>query len=130
MSSDCVLTTIGFDADNFKVGMYYAAENEVFSTEMEAHRHQRDLLQKQHPADLAQIFGTLLDTERSAVFALLVERQPKLAMETISEMGPEPGAHLLTGRSADDIAKLHAFLKPGAGVTTAEITPVSDTPVA
>jgi magnesium transporter len=65
-----------------------------------------NLLQKQHPADVAQIFGTLLDTERSAVFALLVERQPKLAMEAISEMGPEPGAHLLTGRSADDIAKL------------------------
>lgn len=65
-----------------------------------------NLLQKQHPADLAQIFGTLLDAERSAVFALLVERQPKLAMETISEMGPEPGAHLLTGRSAEDIAKL------------------------
>ncbi|MGE0462405.1 MAG: magnesium transporter [Vicinamibacterales bacterium] len=65
-----------------------------------------NLLQKQHPADLAQIFGTLLDTERSAVFALLVERQPKLAMEAISEMGPEPGAQLLTGRSADDIAKL------------------------
>jgi magnesium transporter len=65
-----------------------------------------NLLQKQHPADLAQIFGALLDTERSAVFSLLVERQPKLAMETISEMGPEPGAQLLTGRSADDIAKL------------------------
>jgi magnesium transporter len=65
-----------------------------------------NLLQKQHPADLAQIFGTLLDTERAAVFSLLVERQPKLAMETISEMGPEPGAQLLTGRSADDIAKL------------------------
>ena len=65
-----------------------------------------NLLQKQHPADLAQIFGALLDTERSAVFALLVERQPKLAMETISEMGPEPGAQLLTGRSAEDIAKL------------------------
>ena len=30
----------------------------------------------------------------------------------------------------DDIAKLHAFLKPGAGVTTAEVVPVSDTPVA
>jgi hypothetical protein len=29
----------------------------------------------------------------------------------------------------DDIAKLHAFLRPGAGVTTSEITPVSDTPV-
>jgi magnesium transporter len=65
-----------------------------------------NLLQKQHPADLAQIFGSLLDAERSAVFALLVDRQPKLAMETISEMGPEPGAHLLTGRSAEDIAKL------------------------
>ena len=30
----------------------------------------------------------------------------------------------------DDIAKLHAFLKPGASVAMAEITPVSDTPVA
>jgi hypothetical protein len=30
----------------------------------------------------------------------------------------------------DDIAKLHDFLKPGTGVTTAEITPVSDRPVA
>lgn len=30
----------------------------------------------------------------------------------------------------DDISKLHAFLKPGSGVTTAEITPVSDAPVA
>ena len=65
-----------------------------------------NLLQKQHPADLAQIFGALLDAERSAVFSLLVERQPRLAMETISEMGPEPGAQLLTGRSAEDIAKL------------------------
>ncbi len=65
-----------------------------------------NLLQKQHPADLAQIFGTLLDNERQAVFALLVERQPRLAMESISEMGPEPGALLLTGRSSDEIARL------------------------
>ena len=28
----------------------------------------------------------------------------------------------------DDIAGIHAFLKPGTGVTTAEITPVSDRP--
>ncbi len=28
----------------------------------------------------------------------------------------------------DDIANLHALLKPGTGVTTAEITPVSDKP--
>ncbi len=65
-----------------------------------------NLLQKQHPADLAQIFGSLLDNERQAVFSLLVERNPRLGMETVSEMGPESGAHLLTGRSAEDIAKL------------------------
>src|SRR5918995_925931 len=65
-----------------------------------------NLLQKQHPADLAQIFGSLHDTERQAVFSLLMDRNPRLAMETVSEMGPEPGALLLTGRSADEIAKL------------------------
>jgi magnesium transporter len=65
-----------------------------------------NLLQKQHPADLAQIFGSLLDNERTAVFSVLVDRNPRLAMETVSEMGPEPGAHLLTNRSAEEIAKL------------------------
>jgi magnesium transporter len=69
-----------------------------------------NLLQKQHPADLAQVFGSLLDNERQAVFAVLVERNPRLAMETVSEMGPEPGASLLTGRSAEEIAKLLAEL--------------------
>src|ERR671925_698304 len=64
-----------------------------------------NLLQKQHPADLAQIFGSLLDNERAAVFSLLVERNPRLAMETVSEMGPEPGAHLLATRSAEEIAR-------------------------
>jgi magnesium transporter len=65
-----------------------------------------NLLQKQHPADLAQIFSTLLDNERQAVFSVLVERNPRLAMESVSEMGPERGALLLTGRSAEEIAKL------------------------
>ena len=65
-----------------------------------------NLLQKQHPADLAQIFGNLLDTERQAVFSVLVERNPRLAMETVSEMGPEPAGQLLATRSAEDIAKL------------------------
>ena len=64
-----------------------------------------NLLQKQHPADLAQIFGNLLDSERQAVFSVLVERNPRLAMETVSEMGPEPAAQLLATRSAEDIAK-------------------------
>jgi magnesium transporter len=65
-----------------------------------------NLLQKQHPADLAQVFGSLLDNERQAVFSVLVERNPRLGMETVSEMGPEQGALLLTGRSAEEIAKL------------------------
>jgi magnesium transporter len=65
-----------------------------------------NLLQKQHPADLAQIFGTLLDAERHAVFTLLIERNGRLAMETVSEMGPEPGAQLLTARAPEEIARL------------------------
>jgi len=65
-----------------------------------------NLLQKQHPADLAQVFDSLLDTERQTVFSLLVERNGRLAMEAVSEMGPEAGAKLLTGRSSEEIAKL------------------------
>ena len=65
-----------------------------------------NLLQKQHPADLGQIFGELLESERQAAFTVLVERQPKLAMESAAELGPERGAALLAGRSAEEIAKL------------------------
>jgi magnesium transporter len=65
-----------------------------------------NLLQKQHPADLAQVLGDLPDHERNAVFAVLIERNARLAMEAVSEMGPERGAGLLTGRSAEEIAKL------------------------
>ncbi|MGD9902350.1 MAG: magnesium transporter [Vicinamibacterales bacterium] len=65
-----------------------------------------NLLQKQHPADLGQIFGELLENERQAAFTVLVERQPKLAMEGASELGPERGAALLAGRSAEEIARL------------------------
>jgi magnesium transporter len=65
-----------------------------------------NLLQKQHPADLAQIFSELPDKEREAAFSLLAERNGRLAMEAISELGPETGATLLATRSADEIAKL------------------------
>ena len=65
-----------------------------------------NLLQKQHPADLAQIFGQLPDRDRIAAFAVLVERNSRLAMETLSELGPASGAQLLAGRSAEEIAKL------------------------
>src|ERR671914_17466 len=65
-----------------------------------------NLLQKQHPADLAQIFSELPDKDRVAAFSLLAERNPRLAMEALSELGPEAGAALLATRSAEEIAKL------------------------
>ncbi len=65
-----------------------------------------NLLQKQHPADLAQLFGELTDRDREAAFSVLAERNGRLAMEALSEMGPEAGAILLSTRSAEDIARL------------------------
>jgi magnesium transporter len=65
-----------------------------------------NLLQKQHPADLAQVFSDLPDKERHAAFTLLAERNSKLAMEGLSELGPEAGAPLLADRSSDEIVKL------------------------
>ena len=65
-----------------------------------------NLLQKQHPADLAQLFSELTDKDRQSAFSLLVERNSRLAMEGLSELGPETGARLLADRSADEIVKL------------------------
>src|ERR671930_394522 len=65
-----------------------------------------NLLQKQHPADLAQVFSELPDKDREAAFSVLAERNGRLAMEAISELGPEAGAALLATRSAEEIAKL------------------------
>ncbi len=65
-----------------------------------------NLLQKQHPADLAQLFSELSDKDRHSAFTLLAERNPKLAMEGLSELGPEAGAALLADRSAEEIVKL------------------------
>jgi magnesium transporter len=64
-----------------------------------------NLLQKQHPADLAEVLKALQDRERHAAFALLIERNGKLAMEALSELDPETGAALLADRSAEDIAR-------------------------
>jgi magnesium transporter len=65
-----------------------------------------NLLQKQHPADLAQVFSELAEKDRHAAFTLLAERNSKLAMEALSELGPEAGAALLAERSAEEIVKL------------------------
>ena len=65
-----------------------------------------NLLQKQHPADLAQVFTELSDKDREAAFTLLADRNGRLAMEALSEIGPESGAPLLATRPAEEIARL------------------------
>jgi magnesium transporter len=65
-----------------------------------------NLLQKQHPADLAQIFAELPEKDRHAAFNTLVEKNGRLAMEALSELGPEKGAELLSLRPAEEIARL------------------------
>src|ERR1044072_1782661 len=65
-----------------------------------------NLLQKQHPADLAQVFSDLPERERDAAFTVRADRNGRLAMEAVSELGPEAGAALLATRPAEDIAKL------------------------
>jgi magnesium transporter len=65
-----------------------------------------NLLQKQHPADLGQLFSELPEKDRQSVFSLLAERYSRLAMEALSELGPEAGAALLANRSAEEIVKL------------------------
>src|SRR5262249_48911078 len=65
-----------------------------------------NLLQKQHPADLAQVRSELGEQARSACCSLLVARNSKLAMEALSELGPEGGAALLADRPAEEVARL------------------------
>ncbi len=65
-----------------------------------------NLLQKQHPADLAAVLNELQERDRRAAFAVVVERAPRLAMEAVAEMEPEMAGQLLADRSADEIARL------------------------
>src|SRR3970282_1189874 len=72
-----------------------------------------NLLQKQHPADLAQVFTELQDKDREAVFSVLADRNGRLAMESVSELGPEAGAALLATRPAEEIARLAQEIPTG-----------------
>jgi magnesium transporter len=65
-----------------------------------------NLLQKQYPADLAQLFAELPEKERRAAFSILVERHSRLAMEALAEMEPAAAAELLSDRPAEEIARL------------------------
>jgi len=65
-----------------------------------------NLMQKQHPADLAQVLVDLVDRDRQVAFDLLIERNRRLGMEALSELDPDVGAQLLADRPAEEIATL------------------------
>ena len=65
-----------------------------------------NLLQKQHPADLAEVFSELPDRERRSAFDTLLGRNSRLAMEAISELEPEVRVPLLVEHPAEELAHL------------------------
>ena len=69
-----------------------------------------NLLQKQHPADLAEVLGELPHGERRSTFNTLISHNSRLAMEALSELEPEVGETLLVDRSPDELARLFTEL--------------------
>ena len=65
-----------------------------------------NLLQKQHPADLAEVLGDLRPLERRSAFDTLLGHNSRLAMEALSELDREVGATLLVDRPAEVLARL------------------------
>ena len=65
-----------------------------------------NLLQKQHPADLAEVFTGLPDRNRRSVFDTLLEHNSRLAMESLAELEPEVGAPMLVDHPPDRLARL------------------------
>ena len=64
-----------------------------------------NLLQKQHPADLAEVFSELPDKDRRSAFNTLLGANGRLAMEALSEMDSEMGATMLVERPAEELAR-------------------------
>ena len=65
-----------------------------------------NLLQKQHPADLAEVFSELPDRDRRSVFNTLLKQNSRLAMEALSELDPEVGASMLVEHPTDELARV------------------------
>ena len=63
-----------------------------------------NLLQKQHPSDLAELFGELSSKDCRGALNLLLDHNSRLALEALIEYGPEPAAALLADHSPDRIA--------------------------
>ena len=69
-----------------------------------------NLLQKQHPADLAEVLGDLRPLERRSAFDTLLGHNSRLAMEALSELDREVAATLLVDRPAEVLARLFSEL--------------------
>ena len=65
-----------------------------------------NLLQKQHPADLAEVFNELPDRDRRSVFNTLLGHNSRVAMEALSELEPDVAASMLVDHPADKLAVL------------------------
>ena len=65
-----------------------------------------NLLQKQHPADLAEVFVELPERDRRAAFDTLLGQNSRLAIEALCELEPEVGAPLLVDHPAEQLAQL------------------------
>ena len=65
-----------------------------------------NLVQKQHPADLADVLNELSGGERRSVFNTLLGHNSRLAMEALTELDAEVGASLLVEYPADELARL------------------------
>ena len=65
-----------------------------------------NLLQKQHPADLAEVFSELPDRDRRSVFNTLLQQNSRLAMEALSELDPDVGASMLVDHPTDELARV------------------------
>ena len=65
-----------------------------------------NLLQKQRPADLADIFNALPDSDRRSVFNTLLDQNSRLAMEALTELDSDVAASMLVEHPADHLARL------------------------
>ncbi len=65
-----------------------------------------NLLQKQHPADLADVFADLPDRNRRSVFDTLLDHNSRLAMQSLAELEPEVAASMLVDHPPDRLALL------------------------
>ena len=62
---------VSYETGDAKVGLYYAAEKELFVSEMEAHHHQLQLLQEQQPrieAEMTALTSQLANEQRRREF--------------------------------------------------------------